>query len=207
MANSHNSPRVRFVHELTEFSTMYIIFSILFTLALTVFSYKEIFELRFMSQFASGTDGYSANVNQLLLDGYKNNLLDRFFHNLPLFGLVGLIILVSYSLVTTYRGTFHDLKVSKHYVNAKRDTTSYITLKHIALCSAAFAIPLLYWCYLLAVWFPFLIKYPLRYITGQNITPLVLTVIGVIFLLSLLVHIGLIISRVAIKVLEEVRIG
>ena len=207
MVNSHNSPHKSQLKKFIEFCSSYAILSIIFTLGLVIFSYKEVLELRYMSKFYSGMDGYSENVNRLLIDGYKNNLLDRFFGNLPVIMLILLLILVSYSLYATYRGTYHHLKVSKHFVNAKRDAVSFITLKHIALCSASFALPLLFWCYFLVVWFPYLIKYPLRYILGHSILPLILSAVTAIVISTILMHVGFVISRLSLRFYKHVLNG
>lgn len=202
MANSYKHTHKVTVREFVQFSTTYSYISIILAVVLILFSYKEVIELRFMSNFLSDSAQYSATENQLLVDGFSNNMLERFFEHLPIISLVVLIILVSYSLVTAYRATFYKIKVSKFYLQAKQEPISLITMRYAAICSASFTVPLLYWCFLIGVWFPYFVKYPLKYIIRQDLSAFALTAIGIVILLSLLTHVGITLTRLAARLFQ-----
>jgi hypothetical protein len=196
MAKSHK--------ELIKFGRAYYSVSVAVTIILILLAYKDVLYLRFGTDFMGEPGTYSSGVQRLLFDGLSGNLLRSFFGNLPLIFFLILLAMITYSVVSTYRRTFEGLNVSKHYVNAKRVPTSTIALTHGAVRSAAFTLPLLYWCLYLIVLFPAIARLPIRYITRANPFPLIASAILTVILLSILTHLGLVLSRLAIRLFKHI---
>lgn len=203
MANSSKSKK-RHLHDLLKFGAAYFPISALVTIGLIFLSYKDVLYLRFSTELLGETHTYSEGVNQLLFDGFSSNLLTRIFSNLPFVALIVMFVLVAYSVISTFVRTYDRLNTSKNYVNAKRVPASDIVLMYIALRTAAFTVPLLYWCFYLAVWFPHFAKLPLKYIVGESILPFMAASLFTIILLSLLTHIGVVLSRLAIRLFKRI---
>lgn len=204
MANLHKSPIRKHRHDLLKFSIAYFPISVLITILLIILAYKDVLYLRFGTNFLGGSGNYSDNVTRLIADGFSKNLLQSIFGNLPFIALGMMLVLVAYSLMNTYKRTYESLVINKHYVNSKRIPASNIALMNIALRSASFTVPLLYWCFYLVVWFPLIAKLPLKYITNPSPLPIIATIIITILVLSLLTHIGIVISRLAIRLFKHI---
>jgi len=201
MALWHNNAASK-KEDFLQFCLAYLPVSLFFSIILIAISYKSVIELRLKTQFFSSDAIYSENINDLLVSGFKNNLLGRFFSILPIAALVALIFIVSYTVYMTYTGTHHSLKTST-YVNAKKESLSLILMRYSAISTSAFVLPLLFWCFLVAVWYPALIKLPLRYIAGNHLPQLILSAIGMILLLGILTHVGVVLTRLATKVFKH----
>lgn len=155
--------------------------------------------MRMQSDFFGDAVITSSTTQNLVVDGYSHAVSSRFFNNLPVVALAGLLLLVAYSMYSTYRGAHHNLKVSRHYINAKQEAMPLISLRFTSLGIASFILPLLYWSFFVLVWFPAIIKIPLRYIIGNPVNTLILSAVWCLLLLTALTHIGILLTRLANK--------
>jgi len=177
--------------------------SLVFALLLIGLSYKSVVDLGLKSKFFSSTASYSSNIQDMLVHGMTARLLGRFFDILPIVCLITLIFIVAYTIYCTITGTSHSLRIS-HYVNAKREAASLIVLRYSAIGTVAFVVPLLFWCFLLTIWYPFFIQQPLRYIVGGRMLQLTLMSFLVVIVLVVLTHLGIVFTRLGAKTFKHV---
>lgn len=202
MASLHKSKAHKQAHDLWKFCVSYYALSIVATVGFVLYAYKDILLLRFRSEFFSGSYESSDQLGQLFFEGFSTNLLRRFFEYLPVAALVLLIILVAYSLVNTYKKTYHSLLVHKYYINASKESAITIALHYTVTFATAFAVPVLYWCFYLVAWFPQMARLPLKYIFGSSPWQLAGISLLVLFVLTLTTQVGLVLTRLAIRLFK-----
>jgi len=208
MASSYNKKHAHKkpggLQNLISFSKPFAALSIILTLILIVLSYRDVIYLRFASDFIGGTTEYSIEVKQLLIDGFSNQLINTFSAILPYVMITVATTLVIYWALITYKSAYLSLDVNENYVNTKRYHPLSIILKNILVRSSAFIIPAFFWSFYLMIWFPAIVEYPLRFITNTNITPLVISTLIIILVLSMMTHFGVIISRLSVELSKSI---
>ena len=204
MANSLRTKNHQIINDLIAFNRSSFFISVFATLLLVILAFKDVFYLRFNTSILGESSQYSDGTTRLLIDGFSGNLFRSFSGSLPFIAMVLIVCMVTYSVLSTYKRTYASLNISKNYINAKRSSASNIAVKYIFLRSAAFALPLLYWGYFLTVWFPAIASYPLRYIISPNIVPFILSVSLMLLILLLITHLGIILSRLAVRLFRYV---
>lgn len=171
------------------------------TVILFVYIYWGIVKLRYFSGFF-GSGEVSAQHHELLIVGFGNSLSRSLAEFTPFIAVAFLASGVAYTLYNAYKNTLHDMHISSNYVNAVRHNPIHIALHYAVLYSAAFVIPLLFWCYYLINWFPLLAKLPLRYILDSNIFAFLAIVVLMLLVMILLTHIGLVVTRLSIRLFK-----
>ncbi len=204
MVNSPKSGSRQVIEDIVAFHKSNLLISLLATFILVALAFKDILYLRFGTSILGESYQYSDASSRLLIDGFNGNLSRNFSEKLPTIALIVLVSMVSYSLYSTYKRTYSSLNISKNYVNAKRTPPEQIALHYIILRSIAFAVPLLYWGYFFTAWFPAIASFPLRYIIGPNIATFVLSALLALGVLFALTHLGVILSRLAIRVFKYI---
>lgn len=199
MASSHKNTLN--IQDFIKFCLQYVYVSVLVAVILFIYTYWGIIKLRYFSDFfASGE--VSAQYHELFIVGFGNNLSRSLAEFTPYVAIAFLASGVAYTLYNAYKNTFHDMHVSSNYINAVKQNPAYIALHYTVLYSAAFVIPLLFWCYYLINWFPALAKFPLSYILNTNILVFVAIVLLVLIAMIILTHIGLVVTRLSIRLFK-----
>lgn len=195
MVSSHN------FKDYIKFAISYWYISVISTLGLLVYTYWDIIHLRFISGFFGTTD-ISDQYQDLFVIGLGNSLNSNFFTFLPILASLLLATIVSYTIYETYKDTLFRIDVNHNFVNVKKVNTMNISLHYAVLYSASFIIPLFYWCFYLVVWFPALAKLPLSYILDSSSIKFVLVISLVLLFMIILTQIGLILTRLSIKLFK-----
>lgn len=185
-----------------KFLTQYFYVSVLLTLAMVVFAYWDIIKLRYSSGFFGSAD-ISADGQELILAGFKNSLSSVVSNFLPVVIVLLLASLVAYTLYNSYKFTVYDLDVNHNYINAKKVHTMHIVAHYVAIYTASFVMPLLFWCMYLTYIFPALVKLPLDYIIGSSVISFFLVSVTTFLALVFITQFGLVLTRLTTKILSK----
>lgn len=195
MASSHKTtPR-----DYVIFMKQYLFLSVILTIVLLIYSYWDVIQLRYFSGFF-GSAQVSEQYQELFIVGFGNNLSSSFSEFLPVIITFFLASVVAYTLYNAYTHTYYDSNVNKNYVNLrKKHSLAHISLHYIVVYSAAFVVPLLFWCFYLISWFPAMAKVPLGYILNESTLVFAGITLLMFILMVMLTHIGIIITRFTLR--------
>ena len=196
MVSSHN-------HTVkTRFIVQYWYVSVLLSIGLFVYSYWDIVKLRFLSGFFSG-DTITDTTSQLFTQALQNNLLHGFQNMLPILTTALLASLVAYTFYSSYKFTIYDLDVHHNYINSEKVSTARIVGHYIAVYTASFVVPLLFWCLYFVVILPWLTKIPLNFIFGSSTTTFGVITIGCLMAIIVVTHTGILLTRLTSRILRK----
>jgi hypothetical protein len=182
-----------------RFYFSYIYVSVLVTLTLLFYAYWDIIQLRFVSGFF-GTAQVPESYQELFIVGFSTTFSQNFTDFLPVIITAVLSSVVAYTLYHTYKHTMQSMDVNHNYINVRKVGSLRIALHYALLYSAAFVIPVLFWCLYLIYWFPALAKLPLTYIFDTNILTFTAVLIGVFMVL--LTQTGFILIRFILRLFK-----
>lgn len=191
-------------HQLHQLLTSGWIMSIICAAALLLFTYKDILLLRLNAGLFYDVTTLTDSTKLLLQDGLANLTTTQTATFTPHVLLIVTSILLMWMLVDTYKKIMHSFVKAKHYVNAERIPESNIILMYIAFRTASFCLPLLYWTLLLTIWLPHLVRLPITHVASGKLLPSVFAVCFVLLILSLAIHLGVVFSKVSVKVSKHV---
>jgi hypothetical protein len=196
MANSHSSISV------FKYFIKHVYLSVIMTLGLMVYSYWDIIKLRYSSGFFDSAE-VSTGSQELFLAGFKNSLSTVVSDSLPIVVTLLFASLVAYTLYNSYENTVYDLDVNANYVNAQKVHTLRIVIHYVTIYTASFVLPLLFWSTYLTYIFPTIAKIPLSYIFGYSTLHLSIVAACVLLGLIVITQLGLILTRLTIKILSK----
>ncbi len=196
MASSPNKP------SLFKFALQYWYGSAVLTIGFIIYAYWDIIQLRYMSGFFAG-GSTSETTNQLFMAGFRNTLHGGVSTALPILVTLFLSSLVAYTIYNSYKFTIFDLDVNHNYINAAKVHTGRIVAHYIALYTASFVAPLLFWCLYFSAILPWITRLPLGYIFGSSTMTFALVSIACVLGLIVITHTGIVITRLTSKILRK----
>lgn len=185
-----------------KFGIQYLYVSVLLTLGLVVYIYWDIIKLRYSSGFFESAN-VSSGGQELFTAGFKNNLSAASSNFLPITVTLLLASLVAYTLYNSYKFTVYDLDVNHNFVNAKRVHTMRIVMHYVAIYTASFVMPLLFWVLYFTYIFPALVKLPLNYIISSSTLQFSLVAVAAFVGLVVITQFGLVMTRLTTKILSK----
>lgn len=196
MDNLHSSKSI------IKYGMQYVYLSVFMTIGLVLYAYWDIIKLRYASGFFEFAT-VSTGGQELFISGFKNNLSSATSTFLPIVITFLLASLVAYTFYNSYKFTLQDLDVNYNFVNVKKVNTMHIVTNYVAIYTASFVLPLLFWCLYFTYIFPALVKVPLNYIVGSSTLKFSIVAGLVLVALVVITQFGLVITRLTTKILRK----
>ena len=171
---------------------------------LSVFVYRDIWYVRFVSDLLPNPADGSETFQDYLLHGFQ----DITRKSVVVFNRQMLLIvfccLVGYAAFYSYKKLHKRLEANQSItVNSIQQSTLSVTFQFVLQACLAFCVPLIYWAMFLVVLLPKLTALPLKSLATGDINQTIVTFVVFFACTTLLVHLGVVISRISIRVLNR----